>query len=827
MRVFFNGLIFTEKYCLPEEHQNKATFTYTNHTIKMKKLKQLKKWFYKILAKVTPGKTSTRGAAIALLVVSAILFTIAAITSVTKSKDPWFLLFFAVFVIIIVLSAYFFLWILKKYNRMPKILKLALLIAIPLLFVALAFEGIYVFFAFCIISLIGGVIALFTTNVFSSLSKVKKGIALLCLLVGIIGLISVINGLLPRGFDIKPVLNAAALHKSTVQKIEAPSPAARGDYTVKKITYGSGKDKHRPEFGEDVTLTTNAVNGVSFLDNWEGLSGWYREHFWGFDDKELPLNGYVWYPEGEGPFPLALIVHGNHLMSDFSDVGYEYLGELLASRGIITVSVDQNFLNGSWADITGGLDEENDARGWMLLEHLRVWHEWNKTEDHPFYQKIDTTSVALMGHSRGGEAVGHAAFMNTLPYYSDDASIPLDYNFNIKSIVAIAPVDGQYQPGNAPNELKDVSYLTIHGSQDGDVTSFAGSKQYERITFSDSTSHFKSAVYVQGANHGQFNTSWGENDTSDASTYFLNNKQLLSGEEQREIARVYISAFLETTLTDNMSYKPLFLDARTAADWLPETIYLSQYEDSSFTPLATYDEDFNVTTGTIDSTAIKGTNITVWREQEISLKWGEKGSRAAYVGWHYKDIQDGDPIPDSLVATYEYTFKPEPLDSTMALTFTLSESTENTNPKSSGKWNDNEDEDSLESETEDATENELEKEIEKENETDDKKLEDNIPDAPIDFSIIISNSDGQKVTFCLSDFSALQREIEVRIWKSQFITDDSASENIFQTFMFPFAEIQERNPDFDISSINHLVFLFDKTPEGVIIIDNLGFMKTL
>ncbi|WP_375252051.1 hypothetical protein, partial [Dokdonia donghaensis] len=77
----------------------------------MKKLKQLKKWFYKILAKVTPGKTSARGAAIALLIVSAILFTIAAIASVTKSKDPWFLLFFAVFVIIIVLSAYFFLWI--------------------------------------------------------------------------------------------------------------------------------------------------------------------------------------------------------------------------------------------------------------------------------------------------------------------------------------------------------------------------------------------------------------------------------------------------------------------------------------------------------------------------------------------------------------------------------------------------------------------------------------------------------------------------------------------------------------------------------------------
>ena len=51
-------------------------------------------------------------------------------------------------------------------------------------------------------------------------------------------------------------------------------------------------------------------------------------------------------PEGEGPFPLTLIVHGNHNMIDYSDDGYGYLGSLLASRRIIAVSVDENFLNG-------------------------------------------------------------------------------------------------------------------------------------------------------------------------------------------------------------------------------------------------------------------------------------------------------------------------------------------------------------------------------------------------------------------------------------------------------------------------------------------------
>jgi hypothetical protein len=74
----------------------------------------------------------------------------------------------------------------------------------------------------------------------------------------------------------------------------------------------------------------------------------------------------------------VLIVHGNHNMRDFSDPGYEYLGELLASRGYILASVDMNFLNGA---IRG----ENDARGWFLLKHLEAWREFNATEGGPFH----------------------------------------------------------------------------------------------------------------------------------------------------------------------------------------------------------------------------------------------------------------------------------------------------------------------------------------------------------------------------------------------------------------------------------------------------------
>src|SRR6185436_16158094 len=146
--------------------------------------------------------------------------------------------------------------------------------------------------------------------------------------------------------------------------------------------------KQRAEYRDSVTLKTKTVDGSAFVAI-DGATAKSREKFWGFTNKKLPLNGRVWFPEGEGPFPLVLIVHGNHDMTQFSDPGYGYLGELLASRGFILVSVDENFVNGS-------LRNENDGRGWLLLKHLELWNAWNDSAGGPFTHRVDMHNIALM-----------------------------------------------------------------------------------------------------------------------------------------------------------------------------------------------------------------------------------------------------------------------------------------------------------------------------------------------------------------------------------------------------------------------------------------------
>ena len=104
---------------------------------------------------------------------------------------------------------------------------------------------------------------------------------------------------------------------------------------------------------DSVSITTDPVDASKLVDL--GSSAKSRNDYWGFSPDSFPINGRVWYPDGEGPFPLVLVVHGNHNMKDFSDPGYDWLGELLASRGYILTSVDMNFIN-------GGIRGENELR---------------------------------------------------------------------------------------------------------------------------------------------------------------------------------------------------------------------------------------------------------------------------------------------------------------------------------------------------------------------------------------------------------------------------------------------------------------------------------
>ncbi|WP_312127006.1 poly(ethylene terephthalate) hydrolase family protein, partial [Lysinibacillus boronitolerans] len=408
------------------------------------------------------------------------------------------------------------------------------------------------------------------------------------------------------------------------------NPAKPGSYSVKKLTYGS-PNTYREEFNQKNSLLTKPVDASDYVEKWSSI----RTITLGFGPDAMPLNGHVWYPEGKGDFPLVMIVHGNHLMTDYSDTGYEYLGNLLASRGYIVVSIDENFLNASpYNDLflVSPLVNESPARGLLLLEHLHTWKEWNSTKNNLFYQKVDMEQIALIGHSRGGEAIAIAAAFNEMQHPPNNGNVRFDYNFSIRSLISIAGTDGQYLPAGKPIPLKNVNYLALQGAHDMDVNSFDSTNQQNRISYTNKEDYMNASVYIYGANHGQFNEEWERGDGAGTANQLFNLRQIMPRDHQETIAKVLISAFLDSTLKEKKQYKEIFKDLGYAKEWLPDTLYINNYYDSQTSLLATYNEDIDLNTTTVPGGKLSGENLKEWKEEKVKMKLKEADYSAVHLG---------------------------------------------------------------------------------------------------------------------------------------------------------------------------------------------------
>lgn len=604
------------------------------------------------------------------------------------------------------------------------------------------------------------------------------------------------------------------------QVLEAPDPGLKGSFDVLTLYYGAGTDKNRPEYRDSVSITTETVDASKLVSLGESADS--RNDYWGFTPKEMPLNARVWYPDGEGPFPLVLVVHGNHNMRDFSDPGYDYLGELLASRGYILASVDENFIN-------GGIRQENDARGWFLLKHVEAFEGFNEEEGNPFQGKVDMGKIVLMGHSRGGEAVANAAAFNRLSRYPDDASLEFDFGFDIQGIVSIAPVDGQYLPTGRKVVVEDISYLTFHGSHDGDVTSFHGLRIYDRLKYNDSDDfHFKSAIYVYRANHGQWNTVWGSHDGGPRSGRFLDLRGLIPQEDQRRFAEIYVSAFLDVVLKGDKRYLPIFRDHRVIGQWLPQTMYVTRFETNAFRPLATFEEDIDVTSGSEDGVRLRGDSLATWKEATLPLRSSNRNNtsasqenQAVWLGWNNRiagpdTTRMGPPatytvtLPDGMARAWE-------LDEGSTFDFMLGPTESMPGPRKDP----DPDTTAASGESDEGAGGDRRGGGRRSGSDDDEK-------PPVDLSIEVEDAAGQTAKVTLSDYGAIRRPLETHVMRR---TDQEAQrfktnwELILQTYSIPLGDFTAENGALDLSRLKVVRFVFDRAVSGEVAVDQIGFSK--
>lgn len=233
--------------------------------------------------------------------------------------------------------------------------------------------------------------------------------------------------------------------------------------------------------------------------------------------------------------PLAVLLRGN----GYSYAGYDFLLQHLASWGYIAVSINV---------LAPAPDEHADPTA-DALDYLDDF-----STNWPMASHIDTDSLALIGHSRGGGTVRHLA----------DALAGEGDPWTVRALVVMAGTNADELDVDA--DMTD-GLLVMHAGPDADVTAAKGVRLYDRAGSETSQAAWsprfdKAFKLFAGGTHKGFA---GQKD--------------LGAPDQGLVARGYVLAFLRGRIQgDQALYDDYVVGGAVPATW-PSRI-VSQYSDA-------------------------------------------------------------------------------------------------------------------------------------------------------------------------------------------------------------------------------------------------------
>jgi hypothetical protein len=378
----------------------------------------------------------------------------------------------------------------------------------------------------------------------------------------------------PRAVALGVALAAALLLAAPADAAPAPTPAVQG-----------------------------ADSGVAVYDYDLGDAAMTVPGFHSFDDKgrvtktraPIELTGRVYAPTDAAGrrLPVAILAHGSFwtcadnandttegnwpCREGFegidSDQGYDYLGQALAARGMLVVSVGANGVN------AGELGEVADrARALVVFRHLRLWQKLvdqgsgrlvgalhDAATGLPvapdFTDAADFQRVGLMGHSRGGRGMVWAAASKNRHLVPDGV--------RLRAVFGLAAAEPPFMDRAFGRlQVTDVPLMTWGGTCDP-----TGADEYNRLA-RRADNRVNIHITVHGANHNNLNTRWsassglpgGEDDAvhpkgRPGKCYDRTGAltDALGEDDERAVAETYIEAFFARYLQGDRSVDPVLL----------------------------------------------------------------------------------------------------------------------------------------------------------------------------------------------------------------------------------------------------------------------------
>lgn len=300
-----------------------------------------------------------------------------------------------------------------------------------------------------------------------------------------------------------------------------------------------------------------------------------------FRNMPVQLNGIIAVPpDGDGPFPVVLIIHGTHPGCPVNDMGvdvwpcapeveqpnyrgYDYLISHLAKQGYVALSINAN------AENTFGFGEGTPGeRLEQIFEmHMNALVAAANGGENGFGVDLDgradLSQLVFFGHSRGGEAIDWLTHEGGLT--APDAAERYGYG-PVKGLLMIAPAPTFTSPDGS-----DVPLAIILPACDGDVIGQEGNYFYEGARQNPAQQEWATSVWLEQANHNYFNSILGADMIGMRGRPDC--EQLLGQETQRQFLADYASNFLSLIFSDEpqtvAAWAQLGLEAQSPA---PDTL---------------------------------------------------------------------------------------------------------------------------------------------------------------------------------------------------------------------------------------------------------------
>jgi hypothetical protein len=243
-------------------------------------------------------------------------------------------------------------------------------------------------------------------------------------------------------------------------------------------------------------------------------------------------------------------------------------------------------------------------------------------------------------------------------------------------------------------------------------------------------------------------------------------------------------------------------------------MYVTQFQDDTFLPLATFEEDIDVTTGSADGVGLMGDSLSTWAERELVLRSRNRSNtsssqdnQAVWLGWN-REVSEteelGRPatftisLPDTLGAAWR-------VGGGSSLQLSLLATHDEPGPRKAAGGG----EDRASGSGADRAPSDDERETEE----------------PVDLSIEIVDSRGRSAKVTLSDYGPIRRPLETRVLRRGDLEEARFAELfelVFQTFSIPLSDFTRLDPQLDLRRLAEIRLVFDLTVAGTVVVDDVG-----